>query len=78
MSLFSEHFFIVPHAFLVEYIYFVLRKLFYPFLCCGLYIFFSPITVEYCWGDASTTWGAMRIADGHPAPYRVNTFVSRL
>jgi len=25
--------------------------------------------VEYSLGDASTTWGALRIADGHPAPY---------
>jgi hypothetical protein len=26
--------------------------------------------VEYCLGDASTTWGAQRIADGHPELYR--------
>jgi hypothetical protein len=25
--------------------------------------------VEYAIGDADTTWGALRIADGHPAPY---------
>jgi Alpha-L-arabinofuranosidase C-terminal domain len=28
--------------------------------------------VEYCWGNASTTWGAQRIADGHPQPYRLS------
>jgi hypothetical protein len=27
--------------------------------------------VEYCHGDSSTTWGAIRAADGHPEPYRV-------
>ncbi len=27
--------------------------------------------VEYCHGNASTTWGAIRIADGHPEPYDV-------
>lgn len=27
--------------------------------------------IEYCWGNASTVWGKQRIADGHPAPYRV-------
>ena len=26
--------------------------------------------VEYCLGDASTTWGALRIADGHPTLYK--------
>jgi len=26
--------------------------------------------VEYCLGDASTTWGAQRIADGHPSLYQ--------
>jgi len=26
--------------------------------------------VEYALGDASTVWGAQRIADGHPAPYK--------
>ena len=25
--------------------------------------------VEYLLGNASTTWGAQRISDGHPAPY---------
>jgi hypothetical protein len=25
--------------------------------------------VEYCWGNASTLWGAQRFADGHPQPY---------
>ena len=29
---------------------------------------------RYCWGDASTTYGAIRVADGHPAPYRISTF----
>ena len=27
--------------------------------------------VEYCYGDASTTWGSQRIQDGHPDPYNV-------
>ena len=27
--------------------------------------------VEYCWGNSSTTQGAKRIADGHPALYRL-------
>jgi alpha-L-arabinofuranosidase len=27
--------------------------------------------VEYCWGNASTKMGAQRIADGHPAPYKL-------
>ncbi|MBN1131990.1 MAG: DUF1080 domain-containing protein [Bacteroidales bacterium] len=27
--------------------------------------------VEYCNGDTSTTWGAVRKANGHPEPYRV-------
>jgi len=27
--------------------------------------------VEYCWGDANTTWGSRRIADGHPDVYNV-------
>lgn len=27
--------------------------------------------VEYCWGGASTKWGALRIADGHPDPYKL-------
>lgn len=27
--------------------------------------------VEYCNGDASTTWGAKRAANGHPEPYNV-------
>ena len=26
--------------------------------------------VEYSVGDASTTWGKQRIADGHPGVYR--------
>ena len=31
--------------------------------------------VEYAWGDAKTTsWGARRAADGHPAPYNVTVF----
>ena len=29
--------------------------------------------VEYSWGNSSTKWGALRIADGHPQPYRVHT-----
>jgi alpha-L-arabinofuranosidase len=28
--------------------------------------------IEYCMGDASTKWGAQRIKDGHPAPFKVN------
>ena len=28
--------------------------------------------VEYALGDASTTWGAKRVANGHPAPYNLN------
>jgi alpha-L-arabinofuranosidase len=27
--------------------------------------------VEYCNGDAKTTWGAKRAANGHPAPYHI-------
>ena len=27
--------------------------------------------MEYCNGDTSTTWGALRAANGHPAPYNV-------
>ena len=27
--------------------------------------------IEYAWGDASTTWGRQRIADGHERPYKV-------
>eukprot|EP00729_Bicosta_minor_P005274 gene5274-28010_t len=27
--------------------------------------------VDYTWGDASTEWGAKRIAEGHPDPYKV-------
>jgi alpha-L-arabinofuranosidase len=27
--------------------------------------------IEYCWADANFTWGRLRIADGHPEPYRV-------
>ena len=30
--------------------------------------------VEYCWGDASTSWGARRVADGHPAVYDIRVF----
>ena len=30
--------------------------------------------VEYCWGSNGTKWGAQRVADGHPAPYRVTRF----
>ena len=30
--------------------------------------------VEYCYGDANTTWGAMRISDGHPQPYEIKYF----
>jgi alpha-N-arabinofuranosidase len=30
--------------------------------------------VEYCYGNASTTWGRQRIMDGHPEPFRVKTF----
>jgi alpha-N-arabinofuranosidase len=28
--------------------------------------------IEYVTGDASTKWGAQRIADGHPAPFTLN------
>jgi len=28
--------------------------------------------LEYCKGPASSTWGAKRAANGHPAPYRLN------
>lgn len=28
--------------------------------------------LEYCMGDNSTKWGARRIADGHPEPFRIN------
>ena len=28
--------------------------------------------VEYCWGNASTTWGQLRIQDGHPEPYDIS------
>lgn len=27
--------------------------------------------IEYCWGNASTTWGQRRIEDGHIAPYKL-------
>ena len=27
--------------------------------------------IEYCWGNASTTWGQKRIEDGHVAPYKL-------
>jgi hypothetical protein len=30
--------------------------------------------VEYCWGNSSTAWGALRITDGHPEPYRISWF----
>ena len=30
--------------------------------------------VEYMHGDASTEWGKVRIADGHPEPYKVTYF----
>jgi hypothetical protein len=30
--------------------------------------------VEYTWGDATTSWGRRRIADGHPAVYNVSVF----
>ena len=30
--------------------------------------------VEYCLGDATTTYGALRIADGHPAVYKPYAF----
>jgi hypothetical protein len=28
--------------------------------------------LEYCLGDANTKWGARRIQDGHPAPFKIN------
>jgi alpha-N-arabinofuranosidase len=30
--------------------------------------------VEYCYGNASTQWGQLRIKDGHPGIYNVTTF----
>lgn len=31
--------------------------------------------VEYCWGDATTTYGSLRInEDAHPAPYNVSVW----
>lgn len=30
--------------------------------------------IEYLYGDNTTQWGSMRFADGHPAPYVVQTF----
>ena len=30
--------------------------------------------VEYCWGKADTKYGALRISDGHPAPYNATWF----
>jgi len=30
--------------------------------------------VEYLFGDSSTTWGAQRIADGHPQVYNATWF----
>jgi alpha-N-arabinofuranosidase len=27
--------------------------------------------VEYCWGNSSTTWGQLRVQDGHPEPYNI-------
>lgn len=31
--------------------------------------------VEYAWGDATTTWGSVRIVnDSHPAPYKCSIF----
>jgi Alpha-L-arabinofuranosidase C-terminal domain len=30
--------------------------------------------VEYCWGDATTYWGARRIANGHPGVYNLTFF----
>ncbi len=30
--------------------------------------------VEYLFGNATTTWGAQRYMDGHPAPYRATYF----
>ena len=29
--------------------------------------------IEYMYGNQSTTWGAMRFADGHPQPYFLDT-----
>jgi alpha-L-arabinofuranosidase len=28
--------------------------------------------IEYCMGDANTKWGAQRIQDGHPAPFKIH------
>jgi len=30
--------------------------------------------IEYTWGDSTTTWGKQRFDDGHPEPYKVQTF----
>jgi alpha-L-arabinofuranosidase len=30
--------------------------------------------MEYLYGDPQTPWGAKRVADGHPAPYKVRRF----
>ena len=27
--------------------------------------------IEYAWGNSTTTWGKVRISDGHPAPYQL-------
>ena len=40
-----------------------------PYDCCNATDMAD--LVEYCYGNASTRWGAQRIQDGHPAPYRV-------
>jgi hypothetical protein len=44
-------------------------------LCsCGLPPSSFADLVEYCWAGANTTWGAQRVADGHPRPFRVRWF----
>eukprot|EP00937_MAST-01D_sp_MAST-1D-sp2_P006106 g6106.t1 len=44
----------------------------FPTICCSAEDMGD--LVEYAWGDATTTWGRQRIADGHPAPYNVTWF----
>lgn len=43
-------------------------------LYCGVPADELADLVEYCWGDASTKMGRLRVADGHAAPYNVTHF----
>lgn len=45
-------------------------RLFFSLSRCCTRCFLCSL-IEYCWGNASTRWGALRIADGHPQPYRL-------